>query len=255
MSSDVTFFLTSCKRHDLLKICLESFQKYNTYPIQRGIIIEDSDQDIGWCRDVLTSIPQLELINTGGRQGQIKNIDRCYATIDTKYVFHCEDDFEFIKSGFIEPSVMLLESEPKCINVWLTPYDYSWEDPKSGHYTILDQSRKKIDQRQFNLNGVTYWNINNPIIGEWGLGFTFQPSLHRMEDWRSCGGYENLLKTYAPWANLFDGGQTERNLARYFIEQGFHTRMFAGPNDNEEGWVISTGHTRHVPLPQSNELK
>ena len=247
MSSDVTFFLTSCKRHDLLKTCLESFQKYNTYPIQRGIIIEDSDQDISWCRDVLTSIPQLELINTGGRQGQIKNIDRCYATIDTKYVFHCEDDFEFIKGGFIEPSVILLESEPQCINVWLTGYERAWE--------MSDRNHLPPNHRQFNLNGTTYWNTKSHVDGEGGLGFTFQPSLHRMEDWRLTGGYESLLRRIAPWANLFDGGQTERNLARYFIEQGFHTRMFAGPNDNEEGWVISTGHTRHVPLPQSNELK
>lgn len=254
MTSNITFFLTSCKRHDLLEICLKSFEKYNTYAINKGIIIEDSNEDISWCRDILTSIPNLELINTGGRQGQIRNIDRCYSMIDTPYVFHCEDDFEFIKEDFIEPSIKILEAEPKCINVWLTPYEYEWEDPTSGHYTILDYDRKKIDQRLHHIDNITYWNINNPIIGEWGLGFTFQPSVHRIEDWKSVGGYENLLKKYAPWANLYDGGQTERNIARYYVEQGYHTRMFAGPNHNENGYVISTGHQRHVPLPNQNEL-
>lgn len=252
--NNVTFFLTSCKRHDLLKICLESFNKYNTYHIERGIIIEDSDQDISWCKDVLTNIPNLELINTGGRKGQIRNIDRCYAMIDTPYVFHCEDDFQFIKSGFIEPSIKVLEAESKCINVWLTPYDHSWEDPNSTHYHLFDEKRNRIKQTQFNLDGVTYWNVNNPIIGEWGLGFTFQPSLHRIEDWRKYENYETLLKKVAPWANLFDGGQTERNLARHYILEGYHSRMFAGPNDNEEGYVISTGHLRHVPLPSQREL-
>lgn len=255
MSSNVTFFLTSCKRHDLLKICLESFEQYNDYPIEHGIIIEDSGQDLSWCRDILKSIPNLELINTGSRQGQIRNIDRCYAMITTPYVFHCEDDFQFIKGGFISPSIKILEAEPSCINVWLTPYDRSWEDPASTHYTVLDYNRKLINQTQFQIDDVTYWNINNPVIGEWGLGFTFQPSVHRIANWQQVGGYENLLKTHAPWANLFDGGQTERNIARYYVEQNYHTRMLAGPNDNEEGYVISTGHTRHVPLPQAGELE
>lgn len=246
--NDVTFFLTSCKRHDLLKICLESFEKHNTYPIQRGIIIEDSDMDIEWCRDILKSIPNLELINTGGRQGQIRNIDRCYAMIDTKYVFHCEDDFEFTKSSFIEPSITVMEAEPACINVWLTGYEREWEDTTKNHHQIPP------DHRQFTLENVTYWNVQSKTIGEWGLGFTFQPSIHRVEDWRKVGGYENLLKQHAPWANLFDGGQTERNLARYYVEQGYHTRMFAGPNDNESGYVRSTGIGHHVPLPNKDEL-
>jgi hypothetical protein len=244
--SDITFFLTSCKRHDLLRICLETFEQYNTCPIERGIIIEDSDMDISWCKDVLKSIPNLELINTGGRQGQVRNIDRCYATIDTKYVFHCEDDFTFTRAGFVEASLKVLEAEPMCINVWLTGYEKEWEAPGRNHLPP--------DHRQFNLDGVTYWNVKSYVSGEEGLGFTFQPSVHRIGDWRSVGGYENLIKSYAPWANMFDGGQTERNIARYYINQGYHTRMFAGPNDNEEGYVYNTGQTRHVPLPGSDEL-
>ena len=246
--SDVTFFLTSCKRHDLLKICLESFDQYNTYPIERGIIIEDSDQDISWCRDILKSIPNLELINTGGRQGQIRNIDRCYATIDTKYVFHCEDDFKFIKSNFIEHSIKLLEHEPKCINVWLTPYEREWADPTKGHDQLPP------DFRQFIYEDLSYWNINTITRGEWGLGFTFQPSVHRMNDWRRYGSYEYLLSQIAPWCNLFDGGQTERNLARHYVNEGFHTRIFAGPDVNEEGYVVCTGVGHHVPLPTKEEL-
>lgn len=252
--SDVTFFLTSCKRHDLLRICLESFEEFNTYPIKHGIIIEDSPEDISWARDILKSIPNLELINTGGRQGQIKNIDICYPKISTPYVFHCEDDFQFIKSGFIEPSKKILEAEPKCINTWLTGYERSWEDTSSTHYHILDFERKMIDRTPLEIDGIRYWPTNNPIIGEWGLGFTFQPSLHRIEDWRRYGGYANILKNFAPWVNMFDGGQTERNLARFYITEGFHTRHLSNRDHNEQGYVISTGHLRHVPLPTEKEL-
>jgi hypothetical protein len=243
--SDVTFFLTSCKRHDLLKDCLTSFEKFNTYPINRGIIIEDSDEDISYARDILKSIPNLELINTGGRKGQIRNIDRCYATITTPYVFHCEDDFLFHKAGFIEPSVKVLAADPTCINVWLTPFLHHWyQDPY-----VLPK-----DHRQLNIDGVTCWPVNNPVVGEWGLGFTFQPAVHRVADWRKHNGYESLINAHAPWANIFDGGQTERNIARYYNEQGYRTYMFAGPNDCEDGYVTNTGQTRHVPLPKQEEL-
>jgi hypothetical protein len=255
--NDVTFFLTSCKRHDLLKICLESFEKHNTYPIQRGIIIEDSQEDISWCRDILKSIPNLELINTEGRRGQVQNIDRCYATIHTEYVFHCEDDFEFTRPGFVEASKVVLEQEPGCINVWLTPYEQAWENPQDTHRQLIGFDGVKIDHKQHKIGDVTYWNINScvdPHGGEWGLGFTFQPSLHRMRDWKAVGGYQHLLSHYAPWANILDGGQTERNIARYYANEGYHTRMFAGPNDNEMGYCNGIGYKRHVPLPTQQEL-
>lgn len=243
--SNITFFLTSCKRHDLLKICLESFEKYNTYPIQRGIIIEDSAEDISYAKDILKSIPQLEIINTSGRKGQLKNIDRCFAMIDTEYVFHCEDDFVFHKSSFIEPSIKILKSDPKCINVWLSPYLRAWE---------TDTRILPKDHRQLTLDDTTYWPVNNPIEGEWGLGFTFQPAVHRLADWKKYGGYEAIIDRVAPWCNKLDGGQVERNLARHYILEGYHTFMLAGPNDNEQGYMDNTGTTRHVPLPKNEEL-
>jgi hypothetical protein len=44
---EVTFILTSCGRVDLLKTTIETFEKFNTYPIKRGIITKDScDEDI-----------------------------------------------------------------------------------------------------------------------------------------------------------------------------------------------------------------
>jgi hypothetical protein len=208
--------------------------------------MEDSDQDISWCRDILP-FEKLDLINTSGRRGQMKNTDHGYGLIQTKYVFHCEDDFQFIKSGFIEPSIKILEHEPMCINVWLTGWEWDWVPPKGNGLQIPP------DHKQFNLDGITYWNVNTVTIGEWGLGFTWQPAVHRIEDWKKYGGYETVIRNTAPWCNILDGGQVERNLARHYVNQGYHTRMFSGPHDNEEGYVISTGATRHVKLPGQAE--
>jgi hypothetical protein len=239
--SNVTFFLTSCKRHDLLKVCLETFVKHNTYPIEHGIIVEDSDMDLEWVREILP-FKRLDLINTAGRQGQLANIDKYYPMIETEYVFHCEDDFVFIRDGFIEDSIKILEADDCCINVWLTQYEKEWEDPSKGHRTIPPY------HRQFTLDDLTFWNVNNIIEGEWGLGFTFQPSVHRMEDWSRYGGYEAIIDHIAPWCNKMDGAQVERNLCRHYIMDGFHTFMLAGPGDKEDGYVNTTGYQRHVEI-------
>jgi hypothetical protein len=239
--SNVTFFLTSCKRHDLLKVCLETFVKHNTHPIEHGIIVEDSDMDLEWVREILP-FKRLDLINTAGRQGQLANIDKYYPMIETEYVFHCEDDFVFIRDGFIEDSLKILKADDCCINVWLTQYEPEWEDPSKGHKTIPPY------HRQFTLDDLTFWNVNNIIDGEWGLGFTFQPSVHRMEDWSRYGGYEAIIDHIAPWCNKMDGAQVERNLCRHYIMDGFHTFMLAGPNDKEDGYVNTTGYQRHVEI-------
>lgn len=44
MNKQVTLVITACGRPHLLKRTLESFMKYNTYPIIEGFIIEDSGQ-------------------------------------------------------------------------------------------------------------------------------------------------------------------------------------------------------------------
>ena len=42
MEEKVTFVLLSCGRLDLLEKTLNSFLRYNNYPIERYIIVEDS---------------------------------------------------------------------------------------------------------------------------------------------------------------------------------------------------------------------
>ena len=42
MNGSVTVVITSCNRVDLLERTIDSFIKYNTYPIDRYILIDDS---------------------------------------------------------------------------------------------------------------------------------------------------------------------------------------------------------------------
>ena len=103
---EVTFVMTACGRVDLMVQTLDSFLKYNTYPIKRYIITEDSADESVFEQCKLLNQQKyggkLEFIFNNPKIGQARSIDLAYSTIDTEYVFHCEEDWEFYKSGFIE---------------------------------------------------------------------------------------------------------------------------------------------------------
>ena len=125
--SDVTVVLTSCNRLDLLKETLESFFSCNTYPINKFILIEDSGKITS--QEIKECIPQpfqelVSIIVNETPLGQLKSIDRAYANIKTKYIFHCEDDWLFYRSGFIEDSKKVLEHDKHILSVWLRDYPY-----------------------------------------------------------------------------------------------------------------------------------
>ena len=87
---DVSLVVTSCGRFDLLERTLDSFFKYNTYPIKEVIITEDSTE--GKKLEKLVSKyknQNFKLIVNETRIGQIKSIDKAYKEVDTEYVFHC----------------------------------------------------------------------------------------------------------------------------------------------------------------------
>src|SRR5438067_8582136 len=101
-ASNVTFVLTSCGRQDLLERTLDSFFLHNTYPIREFIVIEDGD---GSKNDHLRSRYQkyaVSWLQTGQRVGQVAAIDKAYARVKTDFIFHCEDDWEFLRPRFIE---------------------------------------------------------------------------------------------------------------------------------------------------------
>ena len=101
---NVTLVITSCNRPHLLEKTLESFVSVNTYPIQTTYIIDDSgiigcnDAIIEKYKDTLTINSIYNPINIG----QIQSIDKVYSYVRTKWIFHCEEDWIFLKPGFIE---------------------------------------------------------------------------------------------------------------------------------------------------------
>jgi hypothetical protein len=121
-SDEVTLFLTACNRPRLLKQTLESFVKFNTYPIKEAIIMEDSGlQGINDFAKEILPCPVTILYNER-RMGQMKSIENGLKYLKTSYVFHCEEDWEFYDTGFIEKSFEILKANKYITTVWLRSF-------------------------------------------------------------------------------------------------------------------------------------
>lgn len=159
----VTLFITSCGRPHLLKKTLETFIMFNTYPIQEAIICEDSgiNNCIDFAKDIL-NFP-CKIIYNEKRIGQMRSIENGVKYITTPYVFHCEDDWEFYASGFIELSMQILESNDKISQVVLRSYH--------EYISIYNMIINSVDNSNYNI--ITL-NDGNSI-------YSFNPSLKKIE--------------------------------------------------------------------------
>jgi glycosyl transferase family 2 len=171
----VSVVLTSCGRPDLLIRTLDSFFRFNTYPVSQFIVVEDGPTVL----DVLFTYPfpcPHDLICTGERVGQIAAIDYAYSRVNSEYIFHLEDDWEFYAPHFIEKSMILLERHPKCLQVYLRAVDDTNGHPVARRIHKDDHVRWRRIQYGFVALG-----------GEWN-GFSFNPGLRRMADYVAIGG-------------------------------------------------------------------
>lgn len=173
--ADVTVVLTSCARFDLLRTTLASFQQYNDFPLARFLLIEDSGDNAVF--DVTNEFAELdiEVMLNNPSLGQHASIDRAYSMVQTEYIFHCEDDWQFLRSGIIADSVTLMDNDPTIAIVWargdLGAPKWIKKTPRTVQSGI---SIRPIDPRAHHL---------------WG-NFTFNPGLRRLSHYNMMpGGY------------------------------------------------------------------
>ena len=117
--SDISVVFTSCGRFDLLRKTLNSFIKYNTHPIEKYLVVDNSTNPdtITNLQDIFKDLPNTTFIINETNIGQVASIDKAYSLVETKYIFHCEDDWEFYDYGFIEESKEILGSNDFIVNI------------------------------------------------------------------------------------------------------------------------------------------
>lgn len=92
-------------------------------------------------------------INNGVQRGQIFSIDKAYEQVTQPHIFHLEDDWQFVESGFLEKSFEILEQDP------------------SVHSVMVRNDQHPID-----------------TATGWGC-FSFNPGLRRLSDYQQLGSY------------------------------------------------------------------
>lgn len=189
MKPAITLVVTSCARWDLLTHTVASFTRYNTYPTDATIIQEDRE-----------------------REGQIVTIDKAYAKVTTPYIFHCEDDWEFLAPGFVEKSMEILECCPDIITVWLQN-GMKHPTEKRGNITLLQRGFRDIYH-----------------------GFSFTPGLRRLADYQKIGRYQDHVPTRRGVAH--DVG--EGGLSKLYDSMGYRAAIL------DDTYVRHIGENRHI---------
>lgn len=174
MASNITLVITSCDRHDLLKVTIDSFIATMDAPPQATIIVEDSHAPMPeWLRENIheyaARIGKITWVQNEGRHGQVYSIDRAYELVKTDYIFHCEDDWQFVERNYLRDSKALLDKYPKIIQVSLRG--------DTGWHQLID------------LPGYEGCKIAMPgWHGHWG-GISWNPGLRRLSDYKKIGSY------------------------------------------------------------------
>ena len=211
-NGDTTVVITSCNRHDLLEQTLHSFERHNTYnAIKEIIVVEDGDAN----PEHICARYGARLIRINPRRGQLHAIDVVYSHVKTPYIFHCEDDWEFYRPGFIEKSMEILKSDLSCVCVWLR----AWRDT-NGH-PLSFRARCKT----FGVLAYGYLNI-------WH-GFSWNPGLRRKSDYDAVG----------PFSHIFNHADDldEPTVSERYAALGYRAVIL-----DEGGYVRHLGWERHI---------
>lgn len=218
----VTVVLTSCNRPNELSVTLNTFFKFNTYTLSKFIIIDDSGKPncIDECIQYIPEHVERKIIYNDTNIGQINAIDKAYSFVETEYIFHCEDDWEFTHSGFIEKSLDILLHNDKIFTVWLREYK-NGRVVRNGHPVkteIVDDNYRTMLSFKERTN---IWN-----------GFTFNPGLRRLCDYKIVAPYSQYINS--PECNC---GGVEQALSSIYYKKGYICAITL----KEDGYVNHIG--------------
>jgi len=223
----VTVVITTCDRSFLLERTLDSFMCHNTYPIEEFIIIEDSGKK-GVNDFVIDKYKhqKFTLIYNEVNLGQVPSIDVAYSKVKTDYIFHCEEDWEFLKPGFIERSMEILKQDSTIFTVWLRPHNHT-----SGHpinYNELYDGYYKMS--------TDYTHYFRGVLHSW-CGFTFNPGLRRTSD----------CMLFHPYNEKVESDPLLHHVGEYMINRKYADHGYCAAITTEtDGYCTHSGADYHV---------
>jgi hypothetical protein len=229
---DITICLTSCGRFDLLEKTISSLVTYwDGMPPAAFLIHEDSGAIPNSLAIELNRFLkrhwQIEAKwKLSNYAGQVHSIDTLYHQVETPYIFHCEDDWEFYQEGFISDSKAVLQLDRTIYTVWLRhPSD------RNGH-PVLNGTRLTFNDVRFQEMAVNYKR-------QWH-GMTWNPGLRRLSDYMAAGPFANFCK----W-NPKDHIEAELAFNDHYRKLGFKAATLC------RGFIKHIGYTNSTKKLQS----
>lgn len=164
-TADITIVLTSSNRPNYIEQTLTSIAAKDLTAVEKVIVIEDSSNSE--IKQIITNclgdIPFLFLKNSH-TLGQIASIDRAYSHVTTPFIFHCEDDWIFPSSLFLDESRQILNARCDIHSVMLR----DWSEAPSN------QNQTKSVQ----IAGIACRVSDPKAHRRWG-SLSFNPGLRR----------------------------------------------------------------------------
>jgi len=239
MRDSITMVVTSCGRQDLLEQTLRSFEEHAPNTLEELIIVEDTATDNSFVKDLMPTVKKFSLLNSPvERRGQLLNIEWAYSQVTTPYIFHCEDDWRFTKPQFIEDSLRILKKFNKCLMVHLRSHQDQWQE--SHNRSWIEDQEHTIEDDQGSLS---YWKVRPWIQHDGGFGYTLNPGLRRLIDYKKIGGLRTPVATRYGWDfNQKDGCLIERTNAEHYQRLGMWCASL-----EPQGRVEHIGWGRHIP--------
>lgn len=230
-AADITVVVTSCGRQDLLVRTLDSFLAYNTYPVREFVVLEDGDGATNLPLAERYRRHNIRWLSTGARVGQIPAIDIAYRSVETEYIFHCEDDWEFFAPGFMEQSLSVLKHNRHIVQAWIRALTDTNDSPVMDYLFFADEVPYRLMQPGFHSE-------------EWGTwhGFSFNPGLRRLRDYQLIGSFGSLDPS-----RMKRSYEVEREASAFYKERGFFAAILAGAGG--KGFVRHIGWGRRVGEP------
>jgi len=226
--AEITVVITSCGRQELLERTLDSFLKYNTYSVREFIVMEDGDGDKNRLLETKYRQYNFRWLSTGKRLGQIAAIDAAYERVDTEFIFHCEDDWEFSSPGFIEKSLAVLSSNPAILQVWIRSLNDTNSHPLMEYLFFAGDIPYRLLQPRYHTE-------------EWGTwhGFSFNPGLRRRRDYQLIGSFGSFDPDRRKRAY-----EVEREVSEVYLNHGLLAAILA--HNDSKGYVRHIGWGRRV---------
>jgi hypothetical protein len=227
----VTAVLTACNRPGLLERTLDSFLARNTYPhVARVLVVEDGG--VPGTNDRLKGkyAGAVEWLENETRLGLPGPIDRAYALVETPYIFHCEDDWEFYEGGFVEASLAVLRADPRALMVWLRAHDDTMGHPIDPDFAGTAEAAPghEVRYRRMALDH-----------GGWH-GFSFNPGLRRLADYRAHFPEGYGRRVGSDWESP---NQPEAMIGEVYRSLGYYAAILDAP----AGFVRHIGWGHSVP--------